>query len=49
MADRAELTGRAEENARISVVGPQAADLRTALVGGAFHQPGYIHGGVTNY
>lgn len=29
----------------MSVVGPQAADLRTALVGNAFHQPGYVHDG----
>merc|ERR1719409_1870250 len=38
-----ELTRRSEENVRVSVVGPQAADVRTALVGGAFHQPGYVH------
>merc|ERR1711871_175148 len=42
---QSELSGRAEENARVSVVGPQAADLRTALVGGMFHQPGYVHDG----
>merc|ERR1712086_188749 len=40
-----ELCRRAEENARVSVVGPQAADLRTELVGNAFHQPSFVHDG----
>ena len=44
---RHELSRRAEENARVSVVGPQAADLRTELVGNAFHQPSFVHDGVS--
>ena len=38
-----ELGCRASQNERASVVGPEAADLRTAYVGGAFAQGGYPH------
>ena len=43
------LADRAQKHARISVVGPQAADLRAQLMGGPFHQPGYTHEAVREF
>lgn len=38
-----ELTHREAQNQRQTVVGPEAADLRTAYVGGPLTAPGYSH------
>eukprot|EP00656_Telonema_subtile_P058382 TRINITY_DN9874_c0_g1_i1.p1 TRINITY_DN9874_c0_g1~~TRINITY_DN9874_c0_g1_i1.p1 ORF type:complete len:215 (+),score=42.47 TRINITY_DN9874_c0_g1_i1:93-737(+) len=38
-----ELSRREAQNQRESVIGPEAAELRTAYVGGALSAPGYPH------